>query len=123
MACKYLDTCHLIYKEQYCSSILCKDVECATVRNTINKEINTVQKVIEKTENNPYWDNISKIAEKQREKGIRSYGMGLEENTWDIEKRIQYLEEELIDALMYCEWIKDYLSKQKVKENVNESEK
>lgn len=73
--------------------------------------------------NNPYWDNISKIAEKQREKGIRNYGMGLEENTWGIEKRIQYLEEELIDALMYCEWIKDYLSKQKMKENINESEK
>lgn len=55
----------------------------------------------------PYWENICKIADKQRKKGIETYGQGLEDNTWDIEKRIQYLEEELVDALMYCEWIKE----------------
>lgn len=54
-----------------------------------------------------YWENICKIADKQRKKGIETYGQGLEDNTWDIEKRIQYLEEELVDALMYCEWIKE----------------
>lgn len=61
----------------------------------------------EASSKNPYWENICKIAEKQRKKGIETYGQGLEDNTWDIEKRIQYLEEELVDALMYCEWIKE----------------
>lgn len=35
---------------------------------------------------NPYWERICKLSERQRAKG-----------------------EELIDALMYCEWIKDKL--------------
>jgi hypothetical protein len=55
---------------------------------------------------NQYWNNICAIAEKQRAKGMKTYGMGLEENKKDIITRIEYLEEELIDALMYCEWIK-----------------
>lgn len=58
---------------------------------------------------NPYWENIQAIADKQREKGIETYGQGLEQNLLDVEKRIQYLQEELIDALMYCEWIKEGL--------------
>ena len=56
---------------------------------------------------NPYWKNICAIAEKQREKGIQTYGTGIEDNTADIITRLEYLEEELVDALMYCEWIKD----------------
>lgn len=56
---------------------------------------------------NPYWDNICKIACRQREKGMKTYGLGLEENPAAMLKRIEYLQEELIDALMYCEWIKD----------------
>ena len=31
----------------------------------------------------------------------------MEDNHWPIMKRLEYLEEELIDALMYIEWIKD----------------
>lgn len=61
----------------------------------------------EASSKNPYWENICNIADKQRKKGIEIYGQGLEDNTCDIEKRIQYLEEELVDALMYCEWIKE----------------
>lgn len=61
----------------------------------------------EASSKNPYWENICNIADRQRKKGIETYGQGLEDNTWDIEKRIQYLEEELVDALMYCEWIKE----------------
>ena len=57
--------------------------------------------------NNPYWKNICSIAERQREKGISTYGKGIEENPADIITRIEYLQEELVDALMYCEWIKD----------------
>ena len=33
----------------------------------------------------------------------------LEANPADIVTRLNYLEEELIDALMYCEWIKEKL--------------
>jgi hypothetical protein len=60
-----------------------------------------------KMTNNPYWKNICAIADRQRAKGIATYGKGIEENAADIITRIEYLEEELVDALMYCEWIKD----------------
>ena len=59
--------------------------------------------------NNPYWHNIQDIADRQRQKGIDTYGQGLEENPADMVTRLTYLEEELIDALMYCEWIKEKL--------------
>lgn len=58
---------------------------------------------------NPYWNNICAIADRQREKGIKTYGSGIEDNPEDIITRIEYLEEELVDALMYCEWIKNYI--------------
>lgn len=59
--------------------------------------------------NNPYWNNICAIAERQRKKGMETYGKGLEDNKADIIARIEHLEEELVDALMYCEWIKDQM--------------
>lgn len=59
--------------------------------------------------NNPYWDRVTSIAQRQREKGLSKYGMKLEENNWPIEKRLEYLEEELVDGLMYIEWIKEAL--------------
>lgn len=62
---------------------------------------------IEKTMDNPYWDNICAMAEKQRAKGMATYGKGLEVNQAEIMTRLEYLQEELIDALMYCEWIKE----------------
>jgi hypothetical protein len=61
--------------------------------------------------NNPYWNNICDIAEKQRAKGLATYGKGIEKNTAALITRIEYLEEELVDALMYCEWIKDYIGR------------
>ena len=60
--------------------------------------------------NNPYWQNIQDIADRQRQKGIDTYGQGLEENPADMVTRLTYLEEELIDALMYIEWAKDYIA-------------
>ena len=57
--------------------------------------------------NNPYWQNIQDIADQKRKKGIDTYGQGLEENPADMVTRLTYLEEELIDALMYIEWAKD----------------
>ena len=59
--------------------------------------------------NNPYWERICKLSEKQRAKGMETYGQGLENNTAAMLKRIEHLEEELVDALMYCEWMKDNL--------------
>lgn len=58
---------------------------------------------------NPYWERICKLQDKQREKGIKTYGQGLEDNHEPVMKRIQHIEEELVDALMYLEWLKDAL--------------
>lgn len=58
---------------------------------------------------NPYWDNVSEIAERQRNKGFEKYGQGIEANKSVISTRLEYLEEELVDALFYLEWIKDYM--------------
>jgi hypothetical protein len=60
--------------------------------------------------NNPYWERITQMSDRQREKGIKTYGQGLEHfTTPDAVKRIEYIQEELIDALMYLEWLKDIL--------------
>lgn len=59
---------------------------------------------------NPYWERITDLAERQREKGLSKYGQGLEDNPADIIKRIEHLQEELIDGLMYCEWIKEHFN-------------
>ena len=59
---------------------------------------------------NPYWEKICELAEKQRSKGINKYGKGLEYNSADAIARINHLQEELIDGLMYCEWIKEKLT-------------
>ena len=56
---------------------------------------------------NPYWERICEIADRQRNKGIQTYGQGLESNPAEMVERIKHLQEELIDGLMYCEWIKD----------------
>ena len=58
---------------------------------------------------NPYWDRINELANKQRQKGIETYGQGIEDNKLPVEERIRYIEEELIDALMYLEWLKEGL--------------
>lgn len=60
---------------------------------------------------NTYWDNITAMYNRQRAKGIKTYGQTLEENNSlsDIEK-LEYLEEELIDGLMYIEHIKAKMS-------------
>lgn len=69
---------------------------------------------------NIYWNNISELAAKQRDKGISTYGQGIEDNQLDTLTRILYIEEELIDALMYLEWLKDSLNSLKQGECANE---
>ena len=66
---------------------------------------------------NPYWERICAMADRQRAKGISTYGQGLESNPADMLKRIEYLQEEMIDGLMYCEWIKDELKKMEGSKN------
>ena len=61
---------------------------------------------------NPYWENICKLQDKQRKKGIETYGQGLEYNHQPILIRIQHIQEELIDALMYLEWLKESVNGQ-----------
>lgn len=58
---------------------------------------------------NPYWERICELSNKQRAKGLEKYGQGLEFNPGNAIERINHLQEELIDGLMYCEWLKDKL--------------
>ena len=69
---------------------------------------------------NPYWERICKLSDRQRAKGLATYGQGLEKNPADILKRIDHLEEELIDGLMYCEWLKDAVETIMGKDGKNE---
>jgi hypothetical protein len=68
---------------------------------------------------NPYWERICSLSEKQRAKGMKTYGKGLEDNPLSIVERLTYLEEELIDACMYIEHIKAWLE-EKFNENLSE---
>ena len=54
-----------------------------------------------------YWYNVTQIYKYQRNKGVKRYGKTLEENTASLEDRIAYFQEEMVDALMYAEWIKE----------------
>ena len=57
--------------------------------------------------NSLYWNNICDLNARQEEKGLKKYGVLLEDNTTlTTEQRIEHLEEELIDALKYCEHLK-----------------
>lgn len=77
-----------------------KENECVYEDECIFKEVVDGHK-------QTYWKNICDMQQRQTEKGIKTYGQTLEENDslTDIE-RLEYLEEELIDALMYIEHIK-----------------
>lgn len=58
-------------------------------------------------DNPSYWQNITKINQKQEAKGVSKYGQNLEDNiTLSTVQRIEHLQEELIDGLKYCEHIK-----------------
>lgn len=54
-----------------------------------------------------YWANVCAIQKRQTDKGIERYGQRLEDNkSLSPVERLEYLEEELIDGLMYIEHIK-----------------
>jgi hypothetical protein len=65
-----------------------------------------------------YWRNICEIQAEQTAKGIAKYGYPLEQNTWlDINERMRYLQEELVDVLMYVEHIKTLLGNESKKQD------
>lgn len=54
-----------------------------------------------------YWANVCGLQKRQAKKGMRKYGKRLEDNdSLAMWERLEYLEEELIDGLMYIEHIK-----------------
>lgn len=58
-----------------------------------------------------YWPRICEMQKRQTEKGVEHYGQILEDNTgMTVKERLEYLEEELIDALMYIEHLKEALN-------------
>lgn len=60
-------------------------------------------------QDNPYWQRITALADKQRAKGMSKYGVGLEDNTANATERVRHIQEELIDALMYLTWLEESL--------------
>lgn len=57
-----------------------------------------------------YWGEVCRIQKRQTEKGLEKYGQRLEDNvSLSPIERLEYLEEELIDGLMYIEHIKALL--------------
>lgn len=62
-------------------------------------------------EKHPYRAEVEKLLDRQEEKGIDKYGVTLDQNTTLTDaQRIEHLEEELVDALMYCEHLKAGIS-------------
>lgn len=74
------------------------------------KKQNVVKGALVQVADNPYWKRIEALAERQRAKGMSKYGQGLEMNPMGILERLEYLEEELMDALFYIEHIKEWLN-------------
>ena len=62
---------------------------------------------VQQHRDNPYWERICRLSDRQRANGMQTYGQGLESNPAPILARLNHLEEELIDGLMYIEWIKE----------------
>ena len=88
------------------------DNRCPDIYDSPESEIDEAYNIVfnnasEDLADNPYWERITAIANRQRSKGIREYGKGVEDDTADINVRLDRIEEELIDALMYLEHLRD----------------
>lgn len=76
------------------------------------------------TERPDYWANVCEIQKRQTEKGLSKYGQRLEDNeSLSPIERLEYLEEELIDGLMYIEHIKTAFRKSEVGVSVEDLKK
>lgn len=102
--CRYFDS---QYDDTEC--VGCKHRMCATDRGYDTAPIKWTPAP---SEENPvarpyYWAEVCKIQKRQTEKGVKKYGRRLEDNhELTMIERLEYLEEELIDGLMYIEHIK-----------------
>lgn len=100
----------------YNPGVACDGGECSSCGWSKNDALVRFTELFELVEKkpakpkNPYWERICRLSERQRAKGMETYGQGLENNPAAITERLNHLEEELIDALMYCEWIKEWLA-------------
>lgn len=64
--------------------------------------------------NGKYWNNVTSIYQKQRERGLLEYGMTLEANVeLTAVKRIEMAQEELVDTLLYLEHLKAKIEEMK----------
>lgn len=81
---------------------------CVVISNGVRDMfIHRGQPTIADGDTRRYSANIAALIERQRDKGLKKYGIGLEENvTLSSRQRIEHAEEELVDALMYLEHLK-----------------
>lgn len=63
---------------------------------------------------NPYWERVNAIAERQRRKGIETYGKGIESNPSDVHTRIEMALEELVDLAMYLCWVEEKITEKEI---------
>lgn len=97
------DICHQVLKAGKCD----EQGSCDSCHKKFLKTMLCYFGLEAKESDNPYWDNICKIAENQRQKGLEEYGQGLEDNTdLSTDERIKMVEEEMVDALMYLEHLR-----------------
>jgi len=86
------------------------DTKCLIFVEASESEMDRALALFEPKQKPDYWSNICEMQKRQTEKGIKTYGQTLEDNQdMNIIQRLEYLEEELIDGLMYIEHIKDKL--------------
>lgn len=55
-------------------------------------------------------ENICNLLDKQIAKGKSKYGYALEDNYQPLLDRLTHLEEEMVDALMYCQWVRQWIN-------------
>lgn len=68
------------------------------------------------TPNFKYWPKVCEIQKRQTDKGIKTYGQILEDNHFMTPRqRLEAIEEELIDALMYIEHFKEIIPEEVIK--------
>lgn len=96
---------------EHWENVLSGKSSCLCIGVATEDELDKALSLINSPIKNPYWDRITTIADRQRSKGITDYGKGIEDDTADINIRLERIEEELIDALMYIEHLKDGIAK------------
>jgi len=67
-----------------------------------------------------YRDNIIKLLDNQTHKGLMKYGLTLDESRLTVVDTLTYLEEELIDAIVYIQHVKEWLANGTKEEAVKE---